>query len=205
MTPEYLLIGIIFISCGAFGTSIHSRHVRRKRWDDTTGDLSNMFRGTAGVDYPDLKTIPTTNFRCEDQIYEGGLYADVEAQCQVYHVCHDGRKDSFLCGKGTIFNQQILACDYWYSTDCESAPNYYYMNLEIGSHSHHAGCHHDNNQNDPNSDRNKLKPYTAPNQREQKLIESRQGAAGHNKNDNQQPCNCVQNHYKAPWSFPTGK
>lgn len=49
-----------------------------------TGDLSNMFRGTAGVDYPDLKTIPNTNFRCEDQIiYEGGLYADVETRCQV--------------------------------------------------------------------------------------------------------------------------
>ncbi|XP_054709513.1 uncharacterized protein LOC129219215 [Uloborus diversus] len=94
--------------------------------------MSNMFRGTAGVDYPDLNTIPTTSFRCSEQVYEGGLYADVEARCQVYHVCHDGRKDSFLCGKGTIFNQQILACDYWYSTECETAPNFYYINSQIG-------------------------------------------------------------------------
>lgn len=48
-------------------------------------------------------------------------------------MCHDGRKDSFLCGRGTIFNQEILACDYWYSTECDKAPSFYYVNQQIGS------------------------------------------------------------------------
>ncbi|XP_037503463.2 uncharacterized protein LOC119378370 [Rhipicephalus sanguineus] len=76
------------------------------------------------------KEIPRTSFRCSQQPYEG-MYADLEAQCQVYHVCHNGRKESFLCGPGTIFNQQIRACDYWYSFECDEAPNWYYLNAEV--------------------------------------------------------------------------
>lgn len=33
---------------------------------------------------------------------------------------------------GTIFNQQILACDYWYSTECDTAPSFYHLNSQIG-------------------------------------------------------------------------
>lgn len=86
-----------------------------------TSDMSNMFRGTAGVDYPDLKTIPNTNFRCEDQIiYEGGLYADVETNCQVIfcwgshklYYTHTEDKISkirmlFVCMKTCIYEHDI--------------------------------------------------------------------------------------------------
>ncbi|KAL1432172.1 hypothetical protein MTO96_013505 [Rhipicephalus appendiculatus] len=104
---------------------------RTKRWDESKGqNQEGWVRGTAGVDYPDYKEIPRTSFRCSQQPYEG-MYADLEAQCQVYHVCHNGRKESFLCGPGTIFNQQIRACDYWYSFECDEAPNWYYLNAEV--------------------------------------------------------------------------
>ncbi len=37
----------------------------------------------------------------------------------MYHYCHfDGRQDSFLCPKGTVFNQDVLVCDWWYNAAC---------------------------------------------------------------------------------------
>ncbi|KAG8191604.1 hypothetical protein JTE90_018536 [Oedothorax gibbosus] len=130
---RWISLILTVILCHTSSSPIQSALKRVKRWDGT-GDMSNMFRGTAGVDYPDYKSIPTTNFRCSDHAkYEGGLYADVDTQCQVYHVCHEGRKDSFLCGQGTVFNQQILACDYWYSTECDTAPSFYHLNSQIGN------------------------------------------------------------------------
>ena len=48
-----------------------------------------------------------------------GYYADQEMQCQGYHVCltppnaATDRKTSFICPNGTIFNQQLLICDWW--------------------------------------------------------------------------------------------
>lgn len=62
------------------------------------------------------------------------MYADLETQCQAYHVCFQGRKESFLCGIGTVFNQAILACDYWHSVDCEASPNFYSANEELGEY-----------------------------------------------------------------------
>lgn len=49
---------------------------------------------------------------------------------QVFHVCYDYRRESFLCPIGTIFNQPILACDYWYSSNCSLAPVYYGVNAK---------------------------------------------------------------------------
>lgn len=60
------------------------------------------------------------------------MYADMETQCQAYHVCHNGRKESVLCGTGTVFNQAILACDYWHSVECDETPNHYAVNEELG-------------------------------------------------------------------------
>lgn len=61
------------------------------------------------------------------------MYADEETGCQAYHVCYNGRKDSFLCGVGTVFNQRILHCDYWYSVDCGKSSQYYSSNAYMGS------------------------------------------------------------------------
>ncbi len=90
--------------------------------------------GVPGVDFPGYTQIPKTNFKCSGVPYEPGMYADQETQCQAYHVCFQGRKESFLCGIGTVFNQAILGCDYWHSVDCAASPNFYSVNEELGKY-----------------------------------------------------------------------
>ena len=51
---------------------------------------------------------------------------------QVYHYCHfDGRQDSFLCPRGTVFNQAVFVCDWWYNVDCSSAQSFYQLNQNL--------------------------------------------------------------------------
>ncbi|KAG8178298.1 hypothetical protein JTE90_026269 [Oedothorax gibbosus] len=84
-------------------------------------DNGKPIRGVPGIDYPNYQTIPHTSFRCSEQKLIPGLYADPETGCQMFHHCYEHRHESFLCPPGTIFNQAILACDYWYSADCSAA------------------------------------------------------------------------------------
>lgn len=44
-----------------------------------------------------------TSFSCTDRPY--GYYADVEAECQVFHICNNNAKWSFRCPNLTLFNQ----------------------------------------------------------------------------------------------------
>lgn len=40
---------------------------------------------------------------------------------QVFHICqHAGLKSSFMCPEGSVFNQQLLVCDWWFDTICEA-------------------------------------------------------------------------------------
>ncbi|XP_055946872.1 uncharacterized protein LOC129980545 [Argiope bruennichi] len=87
-----------------------------------------QIRGTPEVDYPTYYIIPKTSFRCSEQLYNPGFYADIETRCQVFHYCYEHRQESFLCPMGTVFNQPLLACDYWYSSNCSLAPSYYHVN-----------------------------------------------------------------------------
>ena len=51
---------------------------------------------------------------------------------QVYHYCHfDGRQDSFLCPRGTVFNQAVFVCDWWYNVDCNVAQDFYQLNQNL--------------------------------------------------------------------------
>ncbi|KAK8746213.1 hypothetical protein OTU49_017303 [Cherax quadricarinatus] len=59
-------------------------------------------------------------FSCQDREY--GFYADVENNCQAYHICQPVYDEAeqlvevahftFLCGKDTIFNQEQLDCTH---------------------------------------------------------------------------------------------
>lgn len=89
--------------------------------------------GQPGRDFPAYTQVPKTSFSCDGLPYDYGMYADEETGCQAYHVCYNGRKDSFLCGVGTVFNQRILHCDYWYSVDCGKSSQYYSSNAYMGS------------------------------------------------------------------------
>jgi hypothetical protein len=77
-----------------------------------------------------IDSLPQTSFTCEDKPQDG-LYADVETQCQVFHLCRtiSGRltlESSFVCPLGTVFNQPEGNCDTWKEVDCAlySAPEH---------------------------------------------------------------------------------
>jgi len=101
------------------------------------GDLEENIPGVPGDDYPIYAEVPDTSFLCDGQA-EGGYYADVEAECQVFHICgSDGNggltKYSFLCPNGTLFNQQYFVCDWWFNVDCSLAEQFYALNDQIAA------------------------------------------------------------------------
>ncbi|GBP63955.1 hypothetical protein EVAR_40206_1 [Eumeta japonica] len=82
----------------------------------------------------------TDTFSCEDRVY--GYYADVDNDCQIFHVClpslgPSGKNTtyrwSFICPEQTIFNQEVMVCTRKIdSIDCEDSPMFYDKNLEFG-------------------------------------------------------------------------
>ncbi|XP_054711516.1 uncharacterized protein LOC129221096 [Uloborus diversus] len=83
-------------------------------------------------DYPTYSELdlPETSFSCEDKV-NGGYYADIETKCQMYHICSRDkvgvmRSTRFLCGNGTVFDQQHLVCqDYRRVPKCKDSRKYY--------------------------------------------------------------------------------
>ncbi|XP_030756828.1 U-scoloptoxin(01)-Cw1a-like [Sitophilus oryzae] len=81
------------------------------------------------------------SFSCEGRDY--GYYADVENDCQLFHVClpmryQDGRSQmfrwSFICPEETIFNQEIFTCTRSdESIDCVESPRFYDLNRNFGN------------------------------------------------------------------------
>ena len=99
--------------------------------------LSMAVPGTPGEDYPILAKVPSTSFSCDgDDRVHGGYYADVEADCQPFHICADlgagvKYKYSFLCPNGTMFSQAYFICDWWFNVDCSASEQFYSLNDEI--------------------------------------------------------------------------
>ncbi|CAH1953396.1 unnamed protein product [Acanthoscelides obtectus] len=79
--------------------------------------------GTPGIDFPILSYIPRTSFSCKG--IGSGYYADLETDCQVFHICEEEKKISFLCPNGTIFQQSELICEWWFKVNCTDAPQLY--------------------------------------------------------------------------------
>ncbi|KAK4290967.1 hypothetical protein Pmani_036184 [Petrolisthes manimaculis] len=91
---------------------------------------NNKYLSSLGQHYPTYATIPTTSFTCKGK--NTGYYADPEARCQVFHMCHQrGRRDSFLCPNGTMFHQRLLTCDHWYKVNCATTTSLYHINNNI--------------------------------------------------------------------------
>lgn len=96
------------------------------------GDIRESIPGEPGIDYPVYGSPPKTSFSCLKQSCSAGYYADMEVQCQAFHVCQlDGRFDTFLCPNGTIFSQQHFVCVWWWHVDCQQSANYYKLNDAI--------------------------------------------------------------------------
>lgn len=96
-------------------------------------DEFSAIPGVPGVDYPVFEQTPRTTFDCRQQL--PGYYADVEARCQVFHICASNRTYSFLCPNGTIFSQETLVCVWWNQFDCNLAPSLYENNAFIYDYS----------------------------------------------------------------------
>lgn len=93
------------------------------------GDYSAI-PGEPDIDYPILSEIPSTSFDCNQQEFPG-YYADVEARCQVFHICALNKTFDFLCPNGTIFSQEHLVCVWWNQFDCNSAPGLFANNANL--------------------------------------------------------------------------
>ncbi|XP_066986884.1 probable serine/threonine-protein kinase clkA [Macrobrachium rosenbergii] len=82
----------------------------------------------------------SSSFSCADKPY--GYYADQENSCRVFHICNpalfsDGKIEtyqySFMCGEGTVFDQDVLTCKAEYdATPCQEAANFYFRNEQFG-------------------------------------------------------------------------
>lgn len=83
----------------------------------------------------DFDNLPETNFTCAGKVI-GGYYADLEASCQMFHVCTIGQGDEpmdikFLCLNGTVFDQETRVCERVDEVDCSKSERFYYLNLEL--------------------------------------------------------------------------
>jgi len=98
--------------------TISSRLYRVRRmhhlvYDNCIFSRSNLFQPpkTGGLLLPDNATLIRENivdtFSCQDRIY--GYYADMENECQIFHVCMPQTRTairwSFICPAETVFNQ----------------------------------------------------------------------------------------------------
>ncbi|EFN72764.1 hypothetical protein EAG_06124 [Camponotus floridanus] len=92
-----------------------------------------------GLLLPDNATLIRENivdtFSCQNRIY--GYYADMENECQVFHVCLPQTRGSirwsFICPAETVFNQATFVCTQTESSiPCEDSEKYYVLNEEIG-------------------------------------------------------------------------
>lgn len=84
----------------------------------------------------------TDTFSCENRGY--GYYADVENECQIFHVClpvmsADERKErtfrwSFICPEETVFSQQVFTCVRMEDmpNECKDSEQYYQLNKNFG-------------------------------------------------------------------------
>uniref|UniRef100_A0A146L8P7 Chitin-binding type-2 domain-containing protein n=1 Tax=Lygus hesperus TaxID=30085 RepID=A0A146L8P7_LYGHE len=75
--------------------------------------------------------IPVTSFSCAGRPI--GYYADVENNCQTYHMCGEkGEMYSYACPNTTLFHQRMLICAHWYQVNCNRSADDYSANLLIG-------------------------------------------------------------------------
>ncbi|XP_063229271.1 uncharacterized protein LOC134534716 [Bacillus rossius redtenbacheri] len=111
-----------------------SKSVGREKCASPTRRDSSHRRSARQVNsgYYSGDTLPTTSFTCKDKV-PGGYYADVETDCQLFHICSQGRHgrltdNKFWCGPGTRFNQLSRTCQAAELVDCGLAASLFHLN-----------------------------------------------------------------------------
>nr|CAD7205420.1 unnamed protein product [Timema douglasi] len=110
MTYEYSTSIIIEVPSIPDDSKRNGSHSRQKR---------QLSEATKGVQPP------RPNFSCEDKT-PGGYYADLGSNCQIFHICSQGRHgrlqdNKFWCGPGTTFDQHSLTCQAAGLVSCSSS------------------------------------------------------------------------------------
>lgn len=84
----------------------------------------------------------TDSFSCQGKMY--GYYADIENDCQIFHVClpvvySDGMEKnfrwSFICPEETVFSQEYFTCvrEEDLNFDCSDSEYFYDLNQNFGA------------------------------------------------------------------------
>ena len=139
LSPRSLLVHMSHVQLSVL-TLACLRQVECRGKCQADNGFRNEIPGEANIVYPTLALVPDTSFSCANRVM-GGYYADVETECQVFHICGGSNnvfgsiKYSFVCPNGTIFHQQYFTCDWWYNVDCQMAPDFYDLNKNIGDES----------------------------------------------------------------------
>ncbi|XP_077293787.1 uncharacterized protein LOC143916523 [Arctopsyche grandis] len=114
----------------------HHYHGQDGKYDalnDGTGwDIRLSVPGEPDRDYPTLNSVPRTAFSCSGK--NPGYYADPQTRCQVFRVCANTAPTgffSFLCPNGTLFNQEVLVCDWWMNVRCVDTERYSGLNQAL--------------------------------------------------------------------------
>lgn len=91
--------------------------------EQQSNDLTVEQRHALLVGAASTGTIPKTDFECTDKKgrFVSGLFADSKTGCQVWHLCSNNRKYSFLCPAGTVFSEKLRICDWRYNVRCENS------------------------------------------------------------------------------------
>lgn len=135
MDPDSNIPDILIVRTTTTGKPTTTTEHHHHHHDVPFWDFRESIPGEPGDDYPILDKIPATKFACNDRL--DGYYADLEARCQVFHVCSglpDGQfvQSSFLCPNGTIFQQETFSCQWWADVDCATSDKFYSLNAKIG-------------------------------------------------------------------------
>ncbi|XP_015927200.1 uncharacterized protein [Parasteatoda tepidariorum] len=97
----------------------------------------------AAYDLPDGAELLIGSVRTSFLCSTDGYYADVDNNCQIFHVCHttvdpDGQAQmqqwSFLCGNQTVFDQFSFSCTFPEdAVPCGSSGDFFYLNANLGA------------------------------------------------------------------------
>ncbi|CAL7941384.1 unnamed protein product [Xylocopa violacea] len=127
---NYLIVPLIAV------LAIVSSFPQQQKARRPTPEFKNK---TGGLVLPDNATLIrediVDSFSCQDRIY--GYYADMENDCQIFHVCmpqtRGATRWSFICPSETVFNQATFVCTKTEnSIPCEESEKFYNLNEAIG-------------------------------------------------------------------------
>ncbi|XP_044592898.1 homeobox protein 2-like [Cotesia glomerata] len=78
--------------------------------------------GIPGRDYPvntEYNQRATKKFLCPTHTDTHIYIADRSSRCQVFYVCYGSNSGvQMVCPDGTLFNQQLQVCDWWFNVIC---------------------------------------------------------------------------------------